>query len=256
VWYAFGGAGTFDDFFTSNKSFARTDDLATIYGAAVWDGASEPPAFGDPARSGLITRAAYVATGSASTRPIMKGVFIRKALLCDEIAPPPPNAAATPPVLAEDATTRKVVEDLTHNGVCAGCHAVQINPLGFATENFDALGRVRAEQTLFDEETGTVLGALPVDTSSVPRVDEGDETVSAGAADLVRLMLESPKPHACFARQYFRFTFGRVEDIQKDGCELEPIQEALDEGAPLAEVLRAVALSRGFQRRSFQEVGP
>lgn len=255
-WYAFEGAGSYDDFFESNRSFARTDDLATIYGVAPWDGATEPPAFGDPARAGIITRAAYVATGSANTRPIMKGVFIRKALLCDEIAPPPPNAAASPPTLSETATTRQVVEELTANAPCNGCHQIQINPLGFATENFDALGRVRADQPIFDEDTGAPLGSLPIDTSSIPRVDD-DETASAGAADLMRLMTESPKPHACFARQYFRFTFGRVEDLDRDACALDDVKTTLDEGAPLAEVLRTIALSTAFRKRSFsEEVSP
>ena len=49
-------------------------------------------------------------------------------------------------------TTREVVEALTEmpGTTCAGCHATLINPLGFATENFDALGRFRTEQRLFD----------------------------------------------------------------------------------------------------------
>jgi hypothetical protein len=129
---------------------------------------------------------------------------------------------------------------------------VQINPLGFATENFDALGRVRTEQRIFDDETGAVLGALPVDTTSVPRIDS-DDTISNGAADVVRLMDESPKPHACFARQYFRFTFGRQEDIDRDACVLADLKTALDDGAPLASVLRSVAKSKAFRSRSFFE---
>jgi hypothetical protein len=252
AWYTFEGAGNYDDFFSSNKSFARTDDLATIYGVAPWDGTGEPPTFSDPARGGIITRAAYVATGSANTRPIMKGVFIRKALLCDEIAPPPPNAAATPPKLSETATTRQVVEELTAVSPCNGCHQIQINHLGFATENFDALGRVRAEQAIFDEETGAPMGSLPIDTSSVPRVD-GEETTTSGAADLMQLMLASEKPNACFARQYFRFTFGRIEDLNQDACALDDVKTKLDDGAPLAEVLRTVALSAAFRKRSFSE---
>ncbi|HTJ84615.1 MAG TPA: DUF1592 domain-containing protein, partial [Polyangiaceae bacterium] len=253
TWYAFDGAGSFDDFFASDRSFARTEDLAAIYGVSVWDGASDPPAFQDDAHAGLITRAAYVATGSANTRPIMKGVFLRKALLCDDIAPPPPNAAANPPMLSETATTRQVVEQLTANQPCAGCHKLQINPLGFATENFDALGRVRTAQAVFDETTGAPSGSLPIDTTSVPHIDTGDDTPSTGARDVSRLMLESPKPHACFARQYFRFTFGRTEDLDTDGCVLADVKTSLDEGAPLAESLRAVAMSPAFRKRSFKE---
>jgi hypothetical protein len=66
-------------------------------------------------------------------------------------------------------------------------------------------------------------------------------------------MLESPKPHACFARQYFRFTFGRIEDLDSDGCVLADVKSSLDDGAPLAESLRAVAMSPAFRKRSFKE---
>ena len=255
TYYAFDQPGTYDDFVTSKKSFARTEDLASIYGVGVWDGASEPPDFAEPERAGLLTRAAYVATGSANTRPIMKGVFLRKALLCDDVALPPPNAAANPPALSSDLTTRQVVEQLTGSGVCASCHPTQINPLGFATENFDALGRVRTEQRFFDVVTGAVVGSAPIDTSGVPNVDEGDATPSANASDLTDLVVASKKLHACFARQYFRFTFGRIEDLDKDGCALADVKATLDSDKPLADVLRTVASSAAFQERSFEE-GP
>src|SRR5690606_9357832 len=123
--------GTWEDLLLDRRSFARTGELAAIYGVPRWSPGEDPPAIDDPARVGLITRAAFVATGSASTRPIMKGVFLRKALLCDPIDPPPAEAAANPPELSEDLTTRQVVEELTGTGSCSGCHTVMINPLGF-----------------------------------------------------------------------------------------------------------------------------
>ena len=243
--------GNFSEMLSSDRSFARTAGLATIYGSPMWDGTSEPPAFGDAERVGLLARAAYVATGSANTRPIMKGVFIRKALLCDEIPPPPANAADNPPELSDELSTREVVEELTGQGTCAGCHQSVINPLGFATENFDALGRLRAEQPLFDETTGASIGSAAIDTSSVPGVDNNDETTSTGIADLTQLIVDSPKPYACFARQYFRFTFGRMEDLDRDACALDVVKDPLDEDEPIAEVLRAIAMSRSFRERSF-----
>jgi hypothetical protein len=248
-YYAFEKPASFDTYFLSTKSFARTADVAQIYGVSVWDGASEPP--DAPGRAGLLTRPAFVATGSIDSRPIMKGVFIRKALLCDDIAPPPGNAGANPPPLSPDSSTRDVVENLTNTGICAGCHTVQINPLGYATENFDPLGRLRTEETLFDAQ-GHAVGSVPIDTSSVPKVELSDTTESSGAADLEHLIAESPKLHACFARQYFRYTFARMEDIDKDGCGLADVQKALDAGADLGVVLRAIALSPGFRTRSFQ----
>ena len=248
-YYTFDAPTSFDGFFMSPKSFARTDDLAQIYGVAVWDGKSVP--LDVPGRVSLLTRPAYVATGSTGTRPIMKGVFIRRALLCDTIPPPPPNVGASPPALSPDSSTRKVVETLTSSGACAGCHANLINPLGFATESFDPLGRIRKDEILFNDK-GAQIGTAPIDTSSIPFVDDTDEAKSAGAGDLSRLMSESPKLHACFARQYFRFTFARMEDLDKDGCTLTSVQTALDSGSTLPEVLRAIALNPGFKTRSFE----
>ena len=46
-------------------------------------------------------------------------------------------------------TTRESVEAITEmpGSICAGCHTLAINPLGFATEGFDALGRFRGRLT-------------------------------------------------------------------------------------------------------------
>jgi hypothetical protein len=253
TYYTFESGSTFDDFLASDRSFARTPDLAAIYETPVWDGSSEPPVFADPTRVGLVGRAAFLATGSANTRPIMKGVFLRIALLCDDIPPPPPNAAASPPMLSEDSTTRQVVEELTGSGSCAGCHTHVINPLGFVTEGFDALGRTRTEQRFFDEETGAEIGSAPIDSAATPMVDSDDSSVVKSAAELTDKLLASEKPHACFARHYFRFSFGRLEDLDGDACALDTIKVSLDEGAALAESIRAVALSDAFQRRSFVE---
>src|SRR6185295_18977991 len=145
-YYVWTRKGSLDDLLTTNASLNKGADLAKIYGLPACDGVSTPPSFADGARPGLLTRALFLTSGSANTRPIMKGVFGRRDVLCDEIPPPPPGANAVPPQLSLDMTTRQVVEQLTQKGVCAGCHLSVINPLGFSTENFDALGRSRTEQ--------------------------------------------------------------------------------------------------------------
>ena len=68
----------------------------------------------------------------------------------------------------------------------------------------------------------------------------------------MRLMAESGKAHACFARQYFRFTFGRWEDVGADGCVLERLRLVLARKAPLTELLREIALSPEFQQRTIR----
>jgi hypothetical protein len=238
--------------FSTEKSFAKSRDLAAIYGVSPWDGESEPPDLPTGQRPGFLTRALFLTTGSANTRPIMKGVFIRKHILCDDIPPPPAGANAKPPELRPDMTTREVVEELTETGgtVCAGCHINAINPLGFATENFDALGRFRTEQQLFDEE-GNLLGSKPVDTSVIPRVSLDDDTPTSTPGELMSLLAESGKVEACLARNFFRYTFARWEDKSLDACALEELRVALESGS-LRDLLRVTATSKAFRVRSFE----
>jgi Protein of unknown function (DUF1592)/Protein of unknown function (DUF1588)/Protein of unknown function (DUF1595)/Protein of unknown function (DUF1585)/Protein of unknown function (DUF1587) len=245
------GAGSFDALFTTQLIAPKTADLARLYGVDPTDTPFEAPN-GD--RPGLFTRAAFLATGSANTRPIQKGVFLRQNVLCDAIPPPPANAAATTPELDPEFTTREVVEALTEGQgtACQGCHQIYINPLGFATENYDGLGRVRAEQTLFDEE-GNVVGSKAVETQSTPQVQIGDTTTINNAEELMQLMLSSGKAHACLARQYFRYSFGRWEDLAQDGCELERLREGLTQNGSISGMLRAVALSPEFRQRTIYE---
>lgn len=242
--------GTYADWLRSPYSFARQDELAALYDVPVWDGESEPPRFAPGTRAGLLTRAALLATGTPNTRPIMKGVFIRKRLLCDDIPPPPPNAANVPPPLSPELTTREVVEALTEQpeSACASCHTYQINPLGFATENYDSLGRLREAQRLFSP-SGEELGQKPVDTRVVPRIFPFDKTPANGPAELVEKILESGKGEACFARQYLRFSYGRPEDLERDGCVLEAMRVALGKPNGLREAMRVSVLHPSFRQR-------
>lgn len=236
--------------FLTPYSFAKSEELAKLYGIEPWDGSSNLPEL--EGRPGILTRAAFLATGTANTRPIMKGVFIRTNVLCDEIPRPPGNANAIPPELSADLTTREVVEALTEgpaNAGCAACHENLINPLGFATEGFDALGRARTEQRLFDGD-GVSMGSKPVDTRVVPHVIIGDPTEVSGAAPLMEAIVSSGKLEACFARHYFRFSFGRFENLAEDGCVLAQMEKSLLDTGSIAAMLRGVALSEAFRSKT------
>jgi hypothetical protein len=242
--------GTLQEWLESPYSFARSQALAAIYETPVWDGKSQPPTMPQGERAGLITRAALLATGSANTRPIMKGVLIRERLLCDELGPPPANSFGKLPDLSGEKTTRQLVEEVTQQpgSACAGCHTTQINPLGFATENFDALGRKRKTQDLYDAN-GKLLTSKPIDTSSVPRVWMNDTTPSTGAADLTSMLVDSGKVEACFAREFVRYAMARAEDTSSDGCELEALRSKLDSGQSMLDALRAFALLPQFRQK-------
>jgi hypothetical protein len=149
-------------------------------------------------------------------------------------------------------TTRETVEELTEmqGTICAGCHAALINALGFATENFDALGRYRTEQSFFDAD-GKPTGSKPVKTSGVPHVS-GAETPIADAADLMQQIVSSGKVEACLSRNFFRYTFARWEDPAVDGCALEGMRKSLEDGGTLVDLVVAATLDGSFKQRAFE----
>jgi len=239
--------GTLADFFTNRLSFARDADLAAIYGVTAWNGQGTPPTLPE-ARVGLLTRAAFLSTGTINTRPIMKGVFVRSTLLCDALPPPPPNAANTPIVLGSNQTTREVIQSITEQSgtVCAGCHKSRINPIGFASENFDGLGRERTKQTFFDD-AGKVTGSKAIDTTSVPGLVSGDMTASTGMGDLTQLLVASGKVETCLATRYFRFAFRRFES-SVDSDAINGLKQLVSTGT-LADLFKGVALRPEFKQR-------
>jgi hypothetical protein len=243
--------GSLSSLLLEKRSFTADPLLARLYGAPVWDKVSEPP-MPTSSRAGLFTRVAFLATGTANTRPIIKGARIRNSFMCENIQLPPGNVAAVTPKPSTTATTREVVEVLTQSSdSCAGCHKTRINPLGFSTENFDALGRERTVQILFDAQ-GNKTGERPVNTVTQPFLTPDDATTSADATDMTRLLDDSGRVHSCFARQFFRFSHSRIEDDFNDGCELAQLEKAALSDKPLTELFTLPALEDGFKTRSFR----
>jgi hypothetical protein len=249
-YYSWTAPGTIHDLMTSGESFAQTKDVADIYKLGIWDGKSTPPEFPKNQRPGLFTRALFVAAG-LETSPILKGVYFRRYVLCDELGPPPPAAAGKVVTITGFETTETATEQLTGSGICASCHPIYINPLGFSTESFDGLGRFRTHQTLYDTD-GSVAASLLVNTAVTPRILESDSTTkSTGAADLMNLAEASNKPAACLARNYFRYSFARWEDVKVDGCSLEPMRKSLANGGHLADLWKSVVETPAFKQRTF-----
>ncbi|MGH1344749.1 MAG: DUF1592 domain-containing protein [Nannocystales bacterium] len=251
-WFVYEQEGSLADFVTSNIGVVRDDELAALYGMSAWDGESAPGELPSD-RGGLVTRAALVASGSAVTHPVLKGNRIRTQLLCGTI-PAPPADIPPPPALDPLSTIREQLELLTEREgtSCLGCHAL-MNPLGYVTENYDGLGRLRTHEQIFDLSTGEKLGELPVDTQAVPRARGDDERVAYEGADLSQFIVESGLAEACLSIQYFRFAYGREEDPVTDACALESLQFALEDAGSLRSMLLDVAFQPEFQIRTRTE---
>ncbi len=102
----------------------------------------------DSHRGGLLGMSAVLAVSSYPyrTSPVLRGKFVLDAILGTPPLPPPPNV----PALEEHAdgqpkTMRERLARHRADPACAGCHS-RIDPLGFALENYDALGQWRTEE--------------------------------------------------------------------------------------------------------------
>ncbi|WP_223645759.1 DUF1592 domain-containing protein [Corallococcus sp. EGB] len=251
AWNTVVSGGSVSDFLLDRRSYTADPFLAAIYGVPVWNGSGPAPVIPSQNRSGLLTRAALLATGTASTRPIHKGYLVRNALLCQQVGAPPPNASDRPPAPTASMTTRQVVTQLTSGGSCGGCHNNTINPPGFVLEGFDALGRERGMERLFNPQ-GHETATPPVDTSADVWLYDSEQRAISNAAELSRMIHDSQLFGSCVAQHYFRFAHARVESTSRDGCLLSEMEAVARSGAPMADLLKTVANHPAFKQRSFQ----
>jgi hypothetical protein len=155
----------------------------------------------DPSqRSGLLTQPGFLSSYITGTDPdiIHRGVFIALRILC--VTLPPPSPLATPlPEFQPNMTNRERVEKTTGRGTCGeGCHSSLLNPLGYAFENYDAIGKHR-----------TIDHGKPVDAASVAMLDGAPKSFSNGV-ELSRLIAEAKQTHACYAQNMMTYLHGRL----------------------------------------------
>ena len=141
---------------SANYAFIN-DRLARHYGIPNVSGREfRRITFSDDRRAGLLGQGAILAVTSYAhrTSPVLRGKYVLEVFL----GTPPPAPVPNVPALKEDAvnraaTMRQRMEQHRKNPVCASCHST-IDPIGFALEHFDAIGRWR-----------TSIGDVPIDTS-------------------------------------------------------------------------------------------
>ncbi len=204
---------------TSEETFL-TPALAEHYGfeaGASGDGAWVP--YGDAARGGLLSHGSFLALGSkfGDTSPVVRGLEVRERLLCLEMAPPPPDLEvdidSPPPGGAE--CKADLYRPLVEDSQCAGCH-LQLNPVGFGLENFDALGRYR--------ETEPGKPQCPIDgVGELPTIGE-----FSGPGELGALLATSERAQLCASTQMLRYWLGRPE-LEPDAPLVEDFARSAEE---------------------------
>ncbi|MBN8246436.1 MAG: DUF1592 domain-containing protein, partial [Verrucomicrobia bacterium] len=98
----------------------------------------------DTRRGGLLTQASILTATSNPTRtsPVKRGKWVLEQILGTPPPPPPPNVPELDDQHELSGTLRQRMEQHRSNPACANCHR-QMDALGFAFENFDAIGRFR-----------------------------------------------------------------------------------------------------------------
>jgi hypothetical protein len=150
------------DYTFVNERLARHYGIPNVYGSH-FRRISLP----DDARRGLLGKAGLLTITSYPNRtsPVFRGKWLLENVLGAPPPPPPPDV----PALQENAggrvprSVRERMEQHRSNPTCASCHKV-MDPLGFALENFDAIGRWRAnEEGQPIDPTGVLADGARVD---------------------------------------------------------------------------------------------
>jgi hypothetical protein len=246
--FASSGA-TFATLMTSDAAFPRSKALALVFGVDPVTPAQ--PVVHASAHRGLLHRPALLVSTGPRTSPIVRGAHVRKLFLCDELGMPDPAAVQKRQEQVgdiESMSNRARVTQLTSDAACLGCHNL-VNPIGFAFEGFDQVGRRRSEEPVFDG-SGNVTRTWPIDTRVLePMIEADGPRAISDSSELAEILADSPKAAACFSRRLFEYYRQRPPDGDKDGCALNEIEVEGRRGSLQSMVTTAVANDDIFWRR-------
>ena len=234
-WLTFEDSGDYRQLFTTRTTFLNRK-LASIYGvqAPAREGFARYEHEASSERSGILGHISLLALNShvASSSATLRGIFVRRVLLCGEIPAPPANVdTSIPEPINGAATLRDRVRRHLEEASCAQCHR-RMDPLGLGLENFDAIGRFRTH------DNGSLIDA------------SGDvDGVSFGTPrEFGQALAQDQEVMRCAAVHFYRYAHGH----RNTGLEEEAIEEIGEQfaqsGYRILELMRAVALHDSFSR--------
>jgi len=203
--YIFAQGRGIKEFYTTPVGFVNTV-LAPIYGVT-GNYSSDPLMLtkvdlNADQRSGLLTQAGFLSSyiGVGDEPDIIhRGVFIATRLLCKTLPAPDPKAAGVQIPNDPKMTNRERVEATTGKGTCGeACHGTLFNPLGYAFENYDAIGKYR-----------TMDVGKTVDAADVYAFDGQKQSFNNGV-ELSKLLGSAKEAHACYVQNMMSYLHGRV----------------------------------------------
>lgn len=232
----FESTGTLDELFRAPYAFVD-DSLAPIYGVPPPGSDTLVRVALDPrSRAGIFTQPAFLAAHASAdgSSPVLRGRALRERVFCQALPAPPDDVRPLAPVGPARPTTRARFEAHVEDAGCAGCHTL-MDPLGFALEHFDGLGRFRAD------ENGEPI-------------DAGGEIFGTGATDgpvdgaiaLAGALASSQDVSRCAMEQAWRFALRRPSE-EADACDREALAGSwARSGGELRELLVAIVRSDAF----------
>jgi hypothetical protein len=194
----------------------------------------------DPNRRGLLGHGSLLSMTSVANRtsPVLRGKYIISNLLNNPPLPPP----AVVPDLAESAhkdrpsTVREQLERHRANPVCASCHR-NIDPVGFALENFDAVGQWRTE----------TREGLAIDTAGL--LSDGSKV--DGPAALRKALLSRPDVFAgTVTEKMFIYALGRGLEPVDMPVVRSVVKNAATQDYAMQSIVMGIVRSVPFQMRT------
>ncbi|MGC6491531.1 MAG: DUF1592 domain-containing protein [Myxococcota bacterium] len=197
-------------------------------------------------RGGWLGQAGLQAALAYPTRtsPTLRGAWVLGALLCEEPNPPPPGVEG---IEAQDdiegLTVREQFEMHASDPVCAACH-LQMDPIGFSFEHFDAIGAWRDT-----EETAS--GSTPIDASG----ELPDGRSFNGVQELSALVVDDPRFPRCMVDRTLTYALGRTLGDHDELAIDRMTDQFIADGLTFDALATAIVTSEVFRSRGLVDVG-
>ncbi|MEE2797568.1 MAG: DUF1592 domain-containing protein [Planctomycetota bacterium] len=222
------------DFLDADYSFLNRE-LALHYGIeGVQGNGLQKVSLQGSRRGGLIGHGTFL-TASANgvdTSPVVRGIYVLEKLLGYSPPPPPPDVPLIEPDIRGAVSIRDQLLKHRNVATCAECHR-KIDPLGFALENYDAIGGWRDE---YD-------GKVSIDSSG--KLPDGDsfETPAEFQDALLRRKDQFTR---CITEKLLAYALGRKLEVSDRPVIDEIVQEISSPGKGLRDLIQEIVASRSF----------
>ena len=185
-------------------------------------------------RGGLLGHGAFL-TASANgvdTSPVVRGVYVLEKILGIKPSPPPPDVPVIEPDIRGATTLREQLEKHRTIATCAECHR-QIDPLGFALENFDAVGGWRGRD---DKKRPINPAGTLTDGASFKTVSEFRKLLVDREDQFTR----------CLTQKLMTYAMGRELGIGDRPSVDKILVELQDTKGGLRDLIRLIIMSKPF----------